>query len=184
MIIIKRDITDNGSLNETLYSLNDKNFDVVAIADNSGTILQRYVTTPYGQTRFMNASFVNSSNTYDWEFIFQGLRTDKSTQLIYNRYRDLDPLLGRFLQRDPLGYIDGMNLYAGYHVMYDEFDPEGLDIISPQAMLGRLSREYIQSVYAINSHHYSASPAQSLRVVIHLVPDREQVVSLNGELLV
>jgi len=74
----------------------------------------------------MNASFVNSSNTYDWEFIFQGLRTDKNTSIIHNRHRDLDPLLGRFLQRDPLGHVDGANLYSAYHVVYSGVDWLGL----------------------------------------------------------
>lgn len=31
--------------------------------------------------------------------------------LIYNRARELHPRLGRFMQRDPLGYVDGMSLY-------------------------------------------------------------------------
>jgi RHS repeat-associated protein len=34
------------------------------------------------------------------------------TQLYYYRFRDYSPLIGRFLQPDPLGYIDGLNLYA------------------------------------------------------------------------
>jgi len=132
----KRDTTDNGSLDETLYSLNDKNFDVVAIADTSGTILQRYVTTPYGQTRAYSASYGSPTGNYDWEFIFQGLRRDLSNEFIYNRHRDLDPLLGRFLQRDPLGYVDGANLYSAYHVMWNGVDPRGMNNSTQNAVRG------------------------------------------------
>lgn len=32
--------------------------------------------------------------------------------MYYYRFRDYSPLIGRFLQPDPLGYIDGLNLYA------------------------------------------------------------------------
>lgn len=38
----------------------------------------------------------------------------------------LDPLAGRFLQRDPLGYPDGMNAYAAYHVLFGGVDSYGL----------------------------------------------------------
>ena len=41
----------------------------------------------------------------------QGLMHDKEFGLIYNRARYLHPVLGRFLQRDPLGYVDGMSMY-------------------------------------------------------------------------
>jgi hypothetical protein len=33
------------------------------------------------------------------------------------------------MQRDPLGYVDGMSMYAGYHVMRGKLDPLGLDIV-------------------------------------------------------
>jgi len=35
------------------------------------------------------------------------------------------PKLGRFMQRDPIGYPDGMNAYAGYHVLHGGVDPSG-----------------------------------------------------------
>ncbi len=41
----------------------------------------------------------------------QGLLHDEETGLVYNRARMLHPRLGRFMQRDPLGYVDGFNLY-------------------------------------------------------------------------
>jgi len=37
----------------------------------------------------------------------------------------LHPREGRFMQRDPLGYPDGANLYAAYHVMWGLVDPSG-----------------------------------------------------------
>jgi YD repeat-containing protein len=40
--------------------------------------------------------------------------------IAYN-YAGSDALLGRFVSRDPLGYVDGMNLYQGYFV------PGGMD---------------------------------------------------------
>ena len=41
------------------------------------------------------------------------------------------PTLGRFLQRDPIRYVDGMNLYGyGRHKPADHRDPDGLQYIA------------------------------------------------------
>lgn len=46
-----------------------------------------------------------------------------------------DPGTGRFLQRDPSGYPDGMNAYAGYHAMRGGVDPSGLSTQDVPIML-------------------------------------------------
>src|SRR5262249_61034236 len=43
--------------------------------------------------------------------MFTGRQFDEETGLYFYRARYYDSVKGRFLQRDPLGYIDGMNLY-------------------------------------------------------------------------
>jgi len=43
---------------------------------------------------------------------FTSRRWDAETGLYYYRFRDYAPELGRFVQCDPLQYIDGMNMYA------------------------------------------------------------------------
>ncbi|GEM_PF-1137791 len=45
-------------------------------------------------------------------YLFTARRWDAATGLYHYRHRDYTPTLGRFLQTDPAGYIDGMNLYA------------------------------------------------------------------------
>ena len=42
---------------------------------------------------------------------FTGRRFDGQIGLYYYRNRFYDPRSGRFISRDPLGYVDGMNLY-------------------------------------------------------------------------
>jgi RHS repeat-associated protein len=45
------------------------------------------------------------------ESIFCGYRFDVESQLYYVRNRTYSPTLGRWLQRDPIGYAGGINLY-------------------------------------------------------------------------
>ena len=51
------------------------------------------------------------SSALDNPYLFTGRRYDPETGWYYYRHRYLDPIAGRFVQRDPLGYKDGMNLY-------------------------------------------------------------------------
>jgi len=44
--------------------------------------------------------------------LFQGRRLDAESGLYYFRNRQYDPVHGRFLSRDPMGYLDSMNLYS------------------------------------------------------------------------
>ena len=54
----------------------------------------------------------NSSNTScENEIIYCGYRFDPDTQLYYVRNRTYSPVLGRWIQRDPIGYKGGINLY-------------------------------------------------------------------------
>jgi len=61
-------------------------------------------------------------------YLFTGRRWYSSINLYYYRFRDYSPELGRFLQTDPAGYVDTLNLYAycGNNSV-NWIDPWGLD---------------------------------------------------------
>ena len=60
---------------------------------------------------------------------FHGLPLDPETGLIYARNRYDDPELGRFIQPDPMGYVDGPNLYQyGLNSPLNYGDPMGLEV--------------------------------------------------------
>ncbi len=54
------------------------------------------------------------------EIIYCGYRFDPESQLYYVRNRTYNPVLGRWIQRDPIGYSGGINLYG-----YGESSPAG-----------------------------------------------------------
>jgi RHS repeat-associated protein len=78
---------------------------VVALSDSSGDTVQVYEYSVFGQVA---ASDPNHTNP----FLFTGRRFDSETGLYYYRARYYNPYVGRFLQTDPIGYGDGMDVYA------------------------------------------------------------------------
>ena len=53
-----------------------------------------------------------AASTIDNDFGYIGGLWEPETRLLHLGARDYDPKLGRFLQTDPAGTIDGLNLYA------------------------------------------------------------------------
>ena len=116
-------------LDERLYCLQDANYNTTALTNSSGVVQERVVYTAYGTPTFLDSNWANVSTTSskDWEVLFAGYRHDSETGLYQVRNRYYHAELGRWLSRDPLGYIDGMNLYE--YVMsspVDIVDPMGL----------------------------------------------------------
>jgi RHS repeat-associated protein len=104
--------TDSG-LDERLYYLTDVNMNVTALVDTGGDAVERYTYDAYGRVTIYDGTWTNtqSAATYANEVLYCGYRFDSETGLYHVRNRMYHPLLGRWLQRDPLGYVDGMGLY-------------------------------------------------------------------------
>ncbi len=86
---------------------------VVALSDSSGSIVERYEYDVFGQVTIGNADFSQTypESQYGNPYMFTGRRFDPETGLYYYRARMYSPAIGRFLQPDPIGYADSMNLY-------------------------------------------------------------------------
>ncbi len=79
-------------------------------------VVETYRYSVYGEediTDVRGSTISDSSVGNPWRY--QGKRVDKEIGLIYFGYRYYDPKIGRWLTPDPLGTIDGPNLYAYAH---------------------------------------------------------------------
>ena len=126
-------ITYNG----TLYFV-QKNFqgDIVALVDQNGNVVAKYVYDAWGNGKVCNASGTeNTSSSFIGNinpFRYRGYYYDVETGLYYLQTRYYEPRAGRFLNADSVDYIapdliGGLNLYAYCNnnpVMYS--DPEGV----------------------------------------------------------
>jgi RHS repeat-associated protein len=97
---------------------------VVALSNSAGDTVQTYEYSVYGEVAVEDANHTNP-------YMFAGRRFDIEIGLYYNRARYYNPFTGRFLQADPIGYGDGMNMYAycGNNPVGD-IDPWGLTAAS------------------------------------------------------
>ena len=67
-------------------------------------------------------------------FMWTGQRHDVAIGLYHFPFRTYSPRLGRWLQRDPLGYVDGVNMYAyAGSSPTNLIDPLGLTSLLPEA---------------------------------------------------
>ncbi len=88
----------------------DQNYQgsVIALTDATGNIQSSFIYGSYGEPK-------NASGQLSWSgsrFMYTGQVAIPEAQLYYYRARVYDPIYGRFLQTDPIGSADDLDLYA------------------------------------------------------------------------
>lgn len=127
LVLRTRDTDSNGSLDETVYALHDSNWSITALADTSGAVVERFRYDAYGRAVVLDADFSadgDGTSDYEWEYRFTSREWDAEDGLYSFRSRVYDAGIARFLSRDPIDYLDGLNLYAAYFAP-DLVDPYG-----------------------------------------------------------
>ncbi|NLW84175.1 MAG: RHS repeat-associated core domain-containing protein [Phycisphaerae bacterium] len=99
-----------------LYYAHDHLYSPVALFAANGTVAERYEYDAYGSIQILNSQFlILNSSQHGNPYAFTGRERDTldagRRTLMYYRARTYDPEIGRFMQRDPLMYVDGMNVY-------------------------------------------------------------------------
>jgi RHS repeat-associated protein len=129
---------------------------VIGVSDASGAITP-YAYGPYGEPQSWSGS----------RFRYTGQIAIPEAQLYHYRARAYDPVMGRFLQTDPIGYDDGPNVYA-----YVVGDPVNLTDPSGQCPVAFCSGELIVS--GISGPRYI--DLSGIRTSISLTPN----IALSG----
>jgi len=104
-------------------------YSVAALTNNVGVVVERYRYDAYGQRKVLAADGVTTrtASNFGQNLGFTGRFLDNETGLYYFRARYYSGILGRFISRDPLGYVDGKNLYQAYYIP-NTTDPTGKGI--------------------------------------------------------
>jgi RHS repeat-associated protein len=101
-----------GGLGRRMYAQQDANWNTTALVDYTGNVQERFVYDPYGNVTVLNtAGTSTTTDSYNWNYLHQGGRVDSITGQYIFRHRDYSPVLGRWMEQDPKGYLDSLNLY-------------------------------------------------------------------------
>jgi len=97
------------------------------VTDAAGAVQESYKYDPYGNPSiFDSLGSPLTTSAIGNRYMYTGREWDEESSIYYYRARMYDPAMGRFLQRDPVGYQDSLNLYqyAG-NSPTNAFDPMG-----------------------------------------------------------
>ncbi len=158
-----------------LYYHHNQQFSTVALTNSSGLVASRYAYTAYGEQTLLNfTGAAQDFSTYANRHTYTGREWDNDLKLHYFRARWYDAVAGRFIGRDPLGFVDGENPYCAY------FSPNSLDPLG-RAKLQEPSRPLAtpmeggqQAIDPIGEDHKSGGKTynfhkwQAKRCIFHL----------------
>jgi len=135
-------------------------------ASSQEKLIERYQYDAYGFAEVTHWGAARTFGTADDRslatslvgnpYTFTARRLDPETGLLHFRARSYSTSLGRFISRDPLGYVDGMNLYAGYFVPGLR-DPLGLLQLAP---CGKLICYGCKTCTYVEMEQAASGPAQ------------------------
>ncbi|MFA7136276.1 MAG: RHS repeat-associated core domain-containing protein, partial [Bacteroidales bacterium] len=104
--------------NGTAYFMHDANKNNMQVSGAAGELREPYNYTPFGQ---INSSFHVPKIGFSSEVL------DRETAQLYYNYRYLDPKIGRWTKRDPIGENDINNLFiSNKNSLIFLFDMKGL----------------------------------------------------------
>ena len=98
-------VVKRGNRLRAYYYIHNHQGSVIALVDRRGRIVNRYDYWPDGNMRGIEESV-------EQPFLYTGAYYDRETGLYYLRARYYSPELRRFIQRDPILFEGGTNLYS------------------------------------------------------------------------
>jgi RHS repeat-associated protein len=142
-------LIDVANGNAAYYYHRDGLGSVVALSDVNNVLVERYAYDVFGRPTIRDPNGVTiAASARGNPYLFTGRPHDAESGLYYYRARYYDYATGRFLQPDPTGYGDGLNLYSYCgNNPFNFSDPSGLckesifdlldrvtDVVAPYAL--------------------------------------------------
>jgi RHS repeat-associated protein len=84
---------------------------VTALTNASGVVQERFIYSPYGTVTVLSPSWSSTTDSFGWGYLYQGMWQDPVTGLYHTPNRDYSAALGRWMEQDPAGYINGSDVY-------------------------------------------------------------------------
>jgi len=122
--VVRKTAGTGGTL---VYFHRNHQYSITAVTTSAGAISERYAYTAYGQPTILNASgspLTPQASSLTNRYSYTGREWDATLGLHYFRARWMSPSAGRFITRDPIGYVDGPSLFRAFFIM-DATDPRG-----------------------------------------------------------
>ncbi len=124
------EVLDRVTMSCTSSNQCNQQYSITAVTTLAGAITERYAYLPYGELAILNSSATPiTSSAIDNRYTYTGREWDSALKLYHFRARMMSPVAGRFLGRDPIGYVEGMNLYLAALQM-NKLDPLGMNLLS------------------------------------------------------
>lgn len=107
----------SGGVWQEYFAHQGRNDSVVRLVNSSGSEVEAVEYDPYGKASvYVGSSYSGGLSTVGNPFLWNGMRLDQETGLVYVRNRFYSPGLGRFLTLDPAGvWFDAGSLGNAYN---------------------------------------------------------------------
>lgn len=152
------DVDGDGTLETTVFPVQDELGNVERLSDSAGATLERYDYQGYGKPRIFDAvSAPRGTSSYGWRWLFQGREYLSMLSAYDFRARTLWPELGRFGQEDPRADPNNVLLPALVGRWSGLTDPSGLVVVLVHGILsdgpwaGEMSRA-LQDSWRTSGH--------------------------------
>ncbi len=99
-----------------IYPEQDANYNVRTLTNTSGSVLEHFDYDPYGNAHILTSTYGTSgtsfgNDSHNWIYGFQGGRYDPISGLYKFGARNYSASIGRWVEQDPAGYVDGAGRY-------------------------------------------------------------------------
>ena len=130
--VVRKTAGTGGTL---VYFHRNQQYSITAVTTSAGAVTERYAYTAYGLPTILDASAsVLSSSAINNHYTYTGREWDATLGLHHFRARWMNSIAGRFLSRDPIGYVGNLN------GLYEVFESNAFRYADPTGNQARLAQ--------------------------------------------